>query len=212
MLRQLTLGPPWSHRFWSWSFYRTSITKSVRKAFFDCLSVWLSKNRQRFHNEALMKGLILPLPKAMSLSQTSVKVGLLLKSLGNWLEEESSGWGSSQGRIASLHHSAAVCSSAAEHNQTHFSMERSSFILYAIILQMGRITEGPLALCFKNIFPVACKFNFHSCHMCFSNSLNTIPWDSDVWCNILWDSYYERNIKLEKTRMKTAHPATPFDL
>lgn len=119
--------------------YHSCALKSVRKAFFDCLSVWFTKNRQRFHNKALMEDLTLPPPKAMSLLPTSVKAGLLLKSLGNGLEEQSSGWGSSQGGIASLHHSAAACRGK-KHNQTHFSRERSSFIVHAIILQMRKIT------------------------------------------------------------------------
>lgn len=126
--------------------YHSCALKSVRKAFFDCLSVWLTKNRQRFHNKALMEDLTLPPPKATSLSPTSMKAGLLLKSPGNGLEEQSSGWGSSQGGIASLHHSAAACRGK-KHNQTHFSRERSSFIVYAIILQVRKITGSVFQKC-----------------------------------------------------------------
>lgn len=61
--------------------YHSCALKSVRKAFYDCLSVWLTKNRQSFHNKALMEDLVMPPPKAMALSPTSVKAGLLLKSL-----------------------------------------------------------------------------------------------------------------------------------
>lgn len=124
--------------------YHSCALESVRKAFYDCLSVWRTKSRQRFHNKALIED-SKKAPKTMALSPTSVKAGLLLKSLGNGLEEESSGWGSPQGGTASLHHSAAACRGK-KHNHTHSSTERSSLIIYAIILQMGKITEGTPAL------------------------------------------------------------------
>lgn len=155
--------------------------------------MWLTKSRQRFHNKALMEDVIAPPPKSTALSPAPVKAGLLLKPLGNGVEEDSCGWGSSQGGTASLHHSATACR-ARKHNQSHFSMERSS----SIVLQMGKITEGTLALWFKNILQCPTNSIFHSYHVCFSYSLNAILWDCDVWCNILWDSHHERNIKLEK--------------
>ena len=64
--------------------YHSCALKSVRKAFFDCLSVWLTKHGQRFRNEVLLslEDLILPPLKATAPSLTSVEVGLFLKSLG----------------------------------------------------------------------------------------------------------------------------------
>lgn len=157
--------------------YHSCALKSVRKAFFDCLSVWITKHRQRFCNEVLqsMEDLILPPPKATALSPTSVEVELLLKSLG---KERSS-----QGGTASLHHSGAA-RGGKKHNQTHFPTENCSFFVHAVILQMGKIIERPLALCSLNFFPVACKLNFHSYHGSFRNiiTINAILWECDVWC------------------------------
>lgn len=157
--------------------YHSCALKSVRKAFFDCLSVWLTKHRQRFCNEVLwsVEDLILPPLKATALSLTSVEVGLFLKSLERAR--------SSQGGTASLHHSGAACRGK-KHSQTHFPMEKSSFFVYVIILQMGKIIKRPLALCSLNIFPVACKLSFHSYHGCFRNriAINAILREYDVWC------------------------------
>lgn len=51
--------------------YHSCALKSVRKIFlwlFICVCIWLTRNRQRFHNKAVMEDLILPPPKAMALS------------------------------------------------------------------------------------------------------------------------------------------------
>lgn len=93
---------------------------------FICVCIWLTRNRQRFHNKAVMEDLILPPPKAMALSPMSVKAGLLLRFLGNeggrvfWLRIFPR-------RNSILHHSAAACRGR-KHSQTHFS------IVYAIIV------------------------------------------------------------------------------
>lgn len=113
--------------------YHSCALKSVWKAFFFFVYLYgLPSTGRDFTMKFCWAWRILPPPKATALSLTSVEVRLFLKSPG---KEKSS-----QGGTAPLHHSGTACRGR-KHSQTHFPMEKSSFFVYVIILQMGKMKD-----------------------------------------------------------------------
>lgn len=81
--------------------YHSCALKSVEKSFFDCLSVWLTKRRQRSCNKVRLgmeDPIVLPL-KATALPPTSVEVRLFLKTVGKVFSRRNSNSASQQSSL-----------------------------------------------------------------------------------------------------------------
>lgn len=78
-------------------------------------------------------------------------------------------------------------------NQSYFPVQKSNFFVCTITLQMGKVIERSLALCYWYVFPVACRHSICSYRECLMKSCyqsNPVR----VWC-LLYLTYIATSAK-----------------